>query len=480
MNKKRSHIILIWIIGFMLLSGCATTPPPGGGIINRTLPATTPAGQTNEAIKSYHYGGLGIDSGMSLKCNSDGSCLLFGDTYGSFGWSFDYLAVKISSDQNIAWAKTYDGSGTDRGLKAVNTSDGGFLLVGVSKSMLFTSLKSNKPCYPLIIKTDPNGNMQWAKAVEYYEVSVSSRDFYIYSAIQTSDGGYVIAGYYEGSDNKTATLLFKLSESGEFLWANYYGPSNGLEVYQFRVIETSDQKLAVLFGAKDKFGLFVTNHHGNPLWSKMFAVEDTVRIWPESLTTTQDSSFVIAASNLFSKENAGQAGAVILKLNPEGALVWRHQYFAGDITYAYDIIRGSNNNFLISGFTGTGALVYLTGGGNIEYPVKGFALLIDEAGREKALMLSDVGTGFRSSSKNQDKYLLFGDIKIAEKNSEWLLSVWQPQKENIFDIGKTIFSRRPIKMNEEKILIESKPIRLDIRDIKQYLKVHDLIVKNEP
>ena len=437
MNKNRLHIFFTCIMGLLLLAGCTTTPPPRGEVINRTLLETTAqSDQPIDAVKSYLYGGEGIESGMNITCVQDGSCLLFGDTIGSFDWTFDYLAVKISPDQKIVWAKTYDGSGTDRGLKVVATSDGGYLLVGLSKSMLFTPLKSpDKPLYPLIIKIDPSGNIQWARVLEYLNWS----DFCIYSAIQSSDNGYVISGYRESKNKRDGTLLFKLSENGDIVWANYYRPSNGLEVHKYRVIEITDQKLSVLFNTKDKFGLFVIDSQGKPLWAKMFKGKDTISIWPESMASDQDGGFVITASNLFNDKGSGQAAAAILKLTHEGKVVWSQQYVSNYISYPFVIMRGYDNDFLVLGVTGEGALgFYLNGDRN--YPIRGFALLIDEAGIEKSLTLSEVGTGLRSASKTHGKYFLFGDTMLSKDKSELLLSVWQPQKEAPLVLEKTVFS----------------------------------------
>lgn len=461
----------------LLLAGCATTPPQSSEVINRTLLDTAdPSGQPIDVAKSYLYGGLGTDSGMSIICAQDGSCLLFGDTYGSFNWSIDYLAIKISPDQKIIWAKTYDGSGTDRALKVVGSHDGGYLLVGLSKSVLVTPLKySDKPFYPLIIKTAPSGTIQWAKAIEYLNWS----DFYIYSAIQSSDNGYVISGYREGKDKRDGTLLFKLSENGDLLWANYYRPPNGLEVHQYRVIEISDQKLSVLFRTKEKFGLFVIDSQGKPLWAKMFTGEDTISIWPESVASDRDGGFVVTAANLFNDKGGGQAAAAILKLTHEGNVVWSQQYASDYITYPFVIMRGYDNDFLVLGVTGEGSLgFYLRGDRN--YPVQGFALLIDDVGKEKSLTLSKVGTGLRSASKTQGKYFLFGDTMVSKGNFKCLLSVWQPQNGVSLDLEKTIFSRRPFKLKEERISFESKSVKLTNKEIGNILKVRELKIDNGP
>ena len=466
-----SHILHGWVISLLLLSGCSTMPPRD--IINRTL---LPSVQSNETVKSYLYGGEGIDSGMSIACGQDGSCLLFGETDGSFDWSTDYLAVKISPDQKIVWAKKYDGSGADRALEIVAASDGGYLLVGISKSMLATPIKSDvKPFYPLIIKVDTSGNIQWAKAINYK----SWTDFYIYSAIQSSDNAYVISGYYEGKDKKDGTLIFKLTESGELLWANYYRPSNGLEVHQFRVIETSDQKLSVLFSAENTFGLFVTDSQGKPLWARMFKGEDTKRIWAESVTGDQKGGFVLTAANCFNDEGGGQTTMAVLRLTAQGKVVWGQQYSGDQIADPYVIMKGYDNDFVIAGVTGKNALGFVLGYRNLS--TSGFALLIDEDGKQKSIIPSEkAGTGLRSVSRAQGKYFLLGDTTLSKVKVNWLLSVWEPRKEAPFDAGRSVFPQKPFKVKEEEISIESKPAKLDTIGAEKQLRVRELKVNNGP
>jgi hypothetical protein len=476
MGKKGFGFSCCVAAGFLLLAGCGSTSSLVGNAISRTMLRTQEAGQADKAMKSYLYGGEGVESGMDIACAKDGFCLLFGETRGSFGGSVDFPAVRIFPDRKIVWAKIYNGSDDDRALYVAASSDGGYLLVGVSKSMLGTPFKStDKPFYPMIIKTDLYGNIVWAKAIDY----TIYKDFSIHSVIQTSDKGYVISGYSEVRQKGGCTLLFKLSGKGDLLWATCYRPSNGMDFHRLRVKEAPDGRLFMSFGASEKFGLLVGDSRGKPQWARSYRGEDTKLILPEDVVSNAKGEFMITACNLFDDKKGGLATAAIVKLSPRGDVIWGWQYDAGSIAYPRAVLAGYENVYFIAGTAGKMTLGYMLGRAPKE--IKGFALLVDEDGKEQAAVLSEKGgTGFRSASISRNEYALFGDMMLSETRHNMLLALWQPQKGPSFDREKAVFTRRPFNVQGEDVSIESAPAQLSIMEIKDRLDVHDLKVNNGP
>jgi hypothetical protein len=127
------------------------------------------------------YGGIYIDSATSVQQTSDGGYIVAGRT-GSFGAGGDIFLIKTDANGNVQWAKTYGGTVYDIASSVQQTSDGGYIVAGYTNSFgagwgdIF------------LIKTDANGNVQWAKTYGgIYEDWASSVQ-------QTSDGGYIVAG----------------------------------------------------------------------------------------------------------------------------------------------------------------------------------------------------------------------------------------------------------------------------------------------
>jgi hypothetical protein len=133
---------------------------------------------------------------FSVQQTSDGGYTVAGYT-GSFGaGDYDVFLIKTDANGNIIWAKTYRGASWDEAYSVQQTSDGGYIVAGYTGSF-------GAGGYDIfLIKTDANGNIIWAKT--YRGASWDEA----YSVQQTSDGGYILAGL---------TRSFGVGESDIFL-----------------------------------------------------------------------------------------------------------------------------------------------------------------------------------------------------------------------------------------------------------------------
>ena len=127
------------------------------------------------------YGLSDNDYCYSVQQTTDGGYILFGTTE-SPGYTTLSLAIKIDSLGDVMWQRIFDrGTGADYGRSVVQTSDGGYIFGGSS----INPYQSQDFCFT---RTDPDGNIQWIKTV-----GGSDKDW-AYSVLQTTDGGYVLAG----------------------------------------------------------------------------------------------------------------------------------------------------------------------------------------------------------------------------------------------------------------------------------------------
>ena len=80
------------------------------------------------------YGGATTDSISSVQPTSDGGFIVVGNT-NSFGAGFqDAWLLKLDSELNVTWQKTYGGTNHDWGMSVHPTSDGGYIVSGRSAS----------------------------------------------------------------------------------------------------------------------------------------------------------------------------------------------------------------------------------------------------------------------------------------------------------------------------------------------------------
>jgi hypothetical protein len=138
---------------------------------------------SGNVIWTKTIGGGSSDWAASITQSSDGGYVVAGRTY-SFGagW-FDFYVVKLDSSGNVIWTKTIGGSVTDQASSIIQSSDGGYVVAGRTWSF-------GAGGYDFyVVKLDSGGNVQWTKTI------VRSSDDWAGPIIQSSDGGYVVAGW---------------------------------------------------------------------------------------------------------------------------------------------------------------------------------------------------------------------------------------------------------------------------------------------
>jgi hypothetical protein len=149
------------------------------------------------------------------------------------------------------FAKAYGEAYWDEGNSVQQTSDGGYIVAGWTASLGADGV--------FLIKTDANGNIIWAKT---YGGTGGEGAF---SVQQTSDGGYIVAGY-TGSWPYYDIFLIKTDANGNIIWAKAYGGTSGDQAYS--VQQTSDGGYIVAgytasFGAFGDIFLIKTDANGN-------------------------------------------------------------------------------------------------------------------------------------------------------------------------------------------------------------------------
>jgi hypothetical protein len=134
------------------------------------------------------FGRTQTEIGYSVQQTSDGGYIVGGRTESYEFDEYDLWLVKTDADGNKQWDKTFGGTLDDRcayipDQRAQQTADGGYMLTGVTESFATGPYGS----YSLwLVKTDPNGNKQWDQTVDGGRAP--------HSGLQTSDGGFVVAG----------------------------------------------------------------------------------------------------------------------------------------------------------------------------------------------------------------------------------------------------------------------------------------------
>ncbi len=212
---------------------------------------------------SQTYGGPGDTEANAIIQTSDGGYVVAGTTDTAGNGGLDFFLMNVDSNGVELWNQTYGYAGDDVAYSLIQTSDGGYALAGYSYS--FTDDYNNF----FLVKTDANGNQQWNQTYDGGGDSEAS------SLVQTSDGGYAIAGSIDTSSGSgEAFWLVKTNANGDLTWSQQYEAGDS---YATSLVQTSDGGYAIA-GYTDATGaggwdfyLVKTDSNGNTSTSSGFS-----------------------------------------------------------------------------------------------------------------------------------------------------------------------------------------------------------------
>jgi len=293
------------------------------------------------------YGGTGNDNRQTFQQTSDGGYIITGAT-NSFGAGvFDVYLIKTEVNGNISWAKTFGGTNDDYGYSVRQTSDGGYIVAGSTSS--FGAGSSDV----YLIKTDANGNSLWTKT--YGGIGNEGG----YSIKQTSDGGYIVAGWTDsfGAGNMDFYLI-KTNANGDALWSKTYG---GIGNDEGLSIDTTSGGGYIIAGWTDSFGagsadvyLIRTDGGGNISWSRTFG--GTGWDGASSIQQTSDGGYIVGGST--NSYGAGSVDVYLIKLDAFANTLWTKTFGGTGVDYVTALQQTSDGGYILAGTTNSFGTVY--------------------------------------------------------------------------------------------------------------------------
>lgn len=300
MEKNITLLIALFVLGIMhaqapalqwqkTLGGtdydhgtCIKPTPDGGYIISGTS-------QSNDGNVEGHYGGYDIwivklsatggtqwrrsfggtynDEGLVIEVTSDGGYVVGGLSYSSDGdvtlnqGYSDLWVVKLNSQGIIQWQQSLGGSGLDQMNSIKPCPDGGYIAVGASTSSDGEVTGNHGSWDVWVVKLNANGTMQWQKSFG------GTGDDGAWDVQNTPDGGYVVAahnslnnGDVTGNHGILDYWVIKLDAAGVIQWQKSFGGSN---VDVPRSIQVVSDGGYVLSGYSSSSDGDITGNHGN-------------------------------------------------------------------------------------------------------------------------------------------------------------------------------------------------------------------------
>ncbi len=197
-----------------------------------------------------------------------------------------FIFLNCIAQPSIQWAKCLGGTSDDLSRSIVQTSDGGYIVAGETSSINGDVTGLHGGMDGWVVKLSSSGSIQWAKC---YGGTLDDR---ISSIIQTIDGGYAFVGYTSSNDGDVAG-------------------NHGLEdIWVVRLNDT-----------------------GAIQWSKCYG-DSSGNSESYTILQANDGGFVIGGITfahggyITTNHSINNANCWIFKLNPQGSLQW-NQCFGG-------------------------------------------------------------------------------------------------------------------------------------------------------
>jgi len=271
---------------------------------------------------------------------SDEGYIIAGYTYSFGAGESDYWILKLTSEGEIEWEFTYGGIGDDAAYAIQETSDGGYIVAG------YTHFFGAPTSDTWILKLNSEGDIEWQ------HIYGGTGDDKAYAVQETSEGGYIVAGstQYLGALDHDFWVL-KLTSAGFREWQRIYGGFGDDVAYSIQ--ETSDEGYIVA-GDTDSFGnkkselwILKLTSLGNVEWESIYggSADDYLNCIKE----TSDGGYIVTG-NTYSF-GAGDSDILAFKLSSLGNIEWQRTYGGSEEDAAYYIQDTSDGGYVVAGYT---------------------------------------------------------------------------------------------------------------------------------
>lgn len=304
----------------------------------------------------------------------------------------DYWILKVDDTCAIEWQKTIGGGGGERSVSVAFTSDGGYILGGVSNSGI--SGEKTDTCrgqYDYwIVKLDASGSVQWQKT---YGGADNGPGMVLFTGtdnlskiIQTSDGGYMAGGYSNSGisgdkvdSNRSGPESFfndywvvKMDTLGNIEWQKTIGGNEEDRLYD--LIQTNDggyllggysnewslsgEKTAASYGGSD-YWIVKLDASGNILWDKTHGGDEDDALW--SLAQVSDGGYIMAGQSFSgatgnkADTSRGNSDYWVVKTDANGVMEWNRTYGSDGYDMCKSVVVTSDSGYLLQGMSSSAA-----------------------------------------------------------------------------------------------------------------------------
>lgn len=322
-----------------------------------------------------------MDVAYSTEPSTDGGYIMAGFVGAVVAGDRNCWIVKIDSTGNTQWEKELGGSENDECYSVAQTTDGGFIVAGVTNSSDADLIGMNAMNHDYwIIKLTGAGSIEWQKVLG------GSSAEYAKEIQQTKDGGYIVAGWSASTDGDVTGnhgsvdyWIVKLTSAGSIEWQKSLGGSK--DDWGTAVQQSMDGGYIVAGYSASKDGDITFNHGdmdywvvklnsiGSVEWQKSFGGSGLDRPW--SIQQTSDKGFIVAGESKSHDgdltSNYGDYDWWVVKMDQQGNMQWQKN-LGGSLEDAQpSVIETRDSMFVIAGVSYSGDVDVTVNHGSGDY-----------------------------------------------------------------------------------------------------------------
>lgn len=272
-------------------------------------------------------GGPGEDTGGAGVQTSDGGYILTGTTSSSGAGQTDILVVKLSSNGTVEWSNTYGSTNAEEGVDIIETSDGGYLVVGTTRS--YGTVDRNG----YLVKLATDGSITWTRIYDGGTWSTIND-------VKEASGGYVITG----SVNSGIGYIAKFSTDGTLSWSRAYIESDGF--YAIQVLPNGSLIAAgyTQTGNQDSL-LLLTDSTGDSTWAKTYDLNGLHDVFNDVIPV---SNGYLAVGR--TEEPGKGTDGYIVATNNSGDILWSKTGGGANDDELTSVVELSDGSFIAGGY----------------------------------------------------------------------------------------------------------------------------------
>ena len=337
-----------------------------------------PGTNTSDGILKLvkNFGGSKNDVAKSVVSTLDGGFAVLGYTQSIDGditdkatEDYDFWMLKFDSEAQLEWNKTYGGSGDDRGSSIIETSDGGYALLGYSDSTDGDVSSNNGNRDFWLVKITASGVLTWQKSFGYEGLDEGV------SVIETSDNHLMLSGVLDvtasGGEGNQGRLYnrhaggdywsIKITPTGDIVWSRFYGgtftdsPTGIKETFNdgFISVGGSDSNDVDISNNKGSYDFWIvkSNLNGDIVWEKSFGGSEIDEA--RDIISDGNGNHIVVGDTRSNDQdvafNNGAADLWAIKISNSGELLWNTSIGGSNFDVARSISTTFNNEFIIAG-----------------------------------------------------------------------------------------------------------------------------------